>query len=164
MALFDMIHQAMTPSLDENLVHDHESDLNEEDKLALESLGLNDHSYDDTNDGNKSIPNRRLDAMEALSNIEAHKNLMNEPDPFYETLHKALEANLPTDVPPYDPTAELEEIEQSLSGIDADTTDGDKDQPQPEEELENSSTIADLMTVLKDHEADEADSKGVLNT
>ena len=163
MALFDMIHEAMTPSLNENLVHDHESDLNEEDRRALESLGLNDHSYDNGNHF-EPIANRRLDAMEALSNIEAHKSLLNEPDPFYETLHKALEANLPTDVPPYDPTAELEEIEQSLSGIDADTTDGDKDQPQPEDELENSSTIADLMTVLKDHEADDTDSKGVLNT
>ena len=162
MALFDMIHQAMTPSVDQNMVEDHERDLSEEDRLAIESLGLNESSYE--NNQTEPIPNRALDAMEALNNIEAHKNLMNEPDPFYETLHRSLEANLPTDVPPYDPTAELEEIEQSLSGIDADTTDGDKDQPQPEEELENSSTIADLMTILQDHEADDTDFKGVLNT
>ena len=77
MALFDMIHKAMTPSVDENLVHDHESDLNEEDRRALESLGLNDHSYDNGNQA-EPIPSRRIDAMEALSNIEAHNERTKE--------------------------------------------------------------------------------------
>lgn len=50
----------------------------------------------------------------------------------------------------------------SLAGIDTIETDT-VDQPQPNDDLENDSTINDVMTMLQDKQADDPDSQGTLN-
>lgn len=163
MALLDMIHDAMKPQVSPEIVKDHERDLSSGDRLAIESLG-----------GLGELPKTEepapvedylMDASDALRAIESHMEMDQAPNevPYFEALHEALEANLPTETPPYDPTAELEEIEQTLAGIDADNTPHDVDQPQPEEDIEKDSTINDLMTSLEDRQDDEPDAQGILN-
>lgn len=156
MGLMDLIHQAMQPEPDPTAAQESTTTL--EDQMAMEAL--TDHV---------DLPNvepveiREVDALEALRAIESHMEITKPAEtPYYEALHDALEANLPTEEPPYDPTAELEEINQTLAGIDSDNT-GEVDQPQPGENLEEDSTINDLMTMMQDQQSKDPDDQGVLN-
>lgn len=159
MPLFDMIKEALTPQIDESAMEMMERDSSAEDRAAMEALG-----------GLGEIPetpvveDRLIGAMEALQTIERHMEFHpEEVEPSHiEALHRALEANLPTEPPAYDPTSELEEIEQTLAGIDM-TDENDPDQPQPDENIENDMTISDLMNVLQDTQKDDPETNGVLN-
>lgn len=156
MSLMDLIHQAMQPEPDPTAAQESATTL--EDQMAMEAL--TDHvELPDV----KPVEIREVDALEALRAIESHMEITKSVEtPYYEALHEALEANLPTEEPPYDPTAELEEINQTLAGIDSDNT-GEVDQPQPGENLEEDSTINDLMTMMQDQQSKDPDDQGVLN-
>ena len=156
MSLMDLIHQAMQPEPDPTAAQESATTL--EDQMAMEAL--TDH-VDFPNV--EPVEIREVDALEALRAIESHMEITKPAEtPYYEALHEALEANLPTEEPPYDPTAELEEINQTLAGIDSDNT-GEVDQPQPGENLEEDSTINDLMTMMQDQQSKDPDDQGVLN-
>lgn len=158
MPLFDMIQEALTPTVDESALEMHQNDMMEEDLAAMEALG-----------GFGELPlvepveHRSLSALEAMRVMESMADVRGTNIPeYHDIIHAALEANLPTGEPEYDPTAELEEIANSLAGIDTIETDT-VDQPQPNDDLENDSTINDVMTMLQDKQADDPDSQGTLN-
>lgn len=112
MPLFDMIQEALTPTVDESALEMHQNDMMEEDLAAMEALG-----------GFGELPlvepveHRSLSALEAMRVMESMADVRGTNIPeYHDIIHAALEANLPTGEPEYDPTAELEEIANSLSG------------------------------------------------
>lgn len=155
MALMDMIHEVLTPAQEQ-----HQDETQTPEYIAaMESL--TDYHELPTPE---PVEIRAINPLDALAAIEAHMEMRDGPaEPaYYDALHAALEANLPTEAPPYDPTAELEEIAQSLAGIDMDEID-DVDQPQPDADLNDDSTINDIMTTVQDKESRSPDDLGVLN-
>lgn len=98
------------------------------------------------------------DALMAFeSNMEVRKDIDHLRDPLppslADRLSMAIEEGLPQTAPEYDPTADLEEIEQTLAGIDQTNPELDPDQPNPDEQMEKvTATISDLMTTPTDTE------------
>lgn len=160
MALLDMIRQSLEekPAVTA-AVESHTAETMHEDKMAMEAIGITDTNV-------TAEPTvRAMSAMDALRAMESHMELQDS------TYHKrtpadiaaAIEESLPDEPPEYDPTKELDDIAESLAGIDDD--DGvDPDQPQPEEDVGPEDTIHNMMTEPKDTvSSTDPDTNGVLN-
>lgn len=96
-------------------------------------------------------------ASAALEQMEAlHDNTTLDTPSAYDQIlgiSTAIEEGLPQIAPEYDPTADLEEIEQTLAGIDQTNPELDPDQPQPETQINKvTDTIATAMTTPQDTE------------
>lgn len=92
-----------------------------------------------------------LEQMETLHN----NTTLSTPTAYDQILgiSTAIEEGLPQVAPEYDPTADLEEIEQTLAGIDQTNPELDPDQPQPGEQMDKvTDTIAAAMTTPQDTE------------
>jgi hypothetical protein len=90
-----------------------------------------------------------MDAGSVLSALESHMELRASMNPTNEPsvanqIHAALECDLPEGEAPYDPSEELENIASTLAGLDADD-DVDPDQAQPDEGIEDGSSLEDLQ-------------------
>ena len=161
MALLDMIKESLAdPEVDAAVENEQFQDI-KEDKEALESFGMD---FNPTEKDYERIP---VDANDALAAVEAHLGMLADDESAEEhypsQLAKAIEESLPSEAPAYDPTEELDDIANVLAGIDSDD-DVDPDQPQPEEDINNDSTINDMMTEPKDNvKIEDPDANGILN-
>lgn len=173
MALMDMIMESMIDQPDQSFMEMHQREEAAEDKMAMESLGgFGDlpSADEDITMAPETVPAvesecRVMSAESFLSAMESHMEIRGSLEPATESciaddLHKALEEGLPTDKAPYDPNAELDDIAETLAGIDADN-DMDPDQPQPDENIENDMTIGNLVNEPQD-KAPEMASEGFM--
>lgn len=157
MALMDMIKQSLedAPAI-RVAVESHQNETMHEDLATMEAIGVMDSEV---------VESHAINAMDALRAMESHI-AMKAPIPTGRTpadIAAAIEESLPTEAPEYDPTKELDDIAQTLAGID-DDDDVDPDQPQPEEDLGPDDTIHNMMTEPKDTvNSDDPDANGVLN-
>lgn len=144
MGLLDMIHDTL-----------------KEDKMdsGMESMiqraeAMDTHSAIESMGGIGSMPTvgyQIYSPQQFLDAFESQQALKNEdPDEdAMEAIASALEETLPDQEPPYDPTEDLDDVINTLSGIDAD--DGvDPDQPNPEVEMSTDESIMRNMTTPKD--------------
>lgn len=150
MALFDMIKE----TLDEGREYDKDDIFapGNENFLSGEDFifpTYETRSYDAQN---------FLDAMEGTTEIKrgAFDNYMHD-------LHIALEANLPNEAPAYDPSYELENIERTLAGVDADNVDGEPDQHHTDTDPDDIDSIGDLMSIDLYEDEEDPDDLGILS-
>jgi hypothetical protein len=153
MALLDMIKQSITDKATDDALEMYQRDSHMADMAAMESMG----GFDLPPLREEILPDEwhSMSAMEALMAMESHYQLKGEQMPLPKDtatlIHESLECDLPEGAPPYDPSAELEDLAQTLAGLDADDN-VDPDQPSPEDDLENSTAINDLGTEPNDTE------------
>ena len=83
--------------------------------------------------------------------LENHYGRTMRPATIHEACYYALEETIPEGlVPPeYDPAADLRQLEEITAGVAA-ALQADPDQPNPEENIENSTTIGDLSNAPQD--------------
>lgn len=104
------------------------------------------------------------DASAALEQLKGlHANSASVENSIEDQIHgltTAIEEGLPQTAQEYDPTADLEEIEQTLAGIDQTNPELDPDQPQPGEQADKvTDTIANTMASPQDTEDPESAGK-----
>lgn len=97
------------------------------------------------------------DASTALEQLESMQDVSNPGQPSaIDMIHgvsTAIEEGLPQVAPEYDPTADLEEIEQTLAGIDQTNPELDPDQPNPDAQMDKVNDTIDIaMTAPTDIE------------
>lgn len=147
MALFDMIKDTLK---DDELDPSFESVIDRsstmETHTALESMGgIGQPKVPAEPNYQIFTPDQFLHAFESEQALK-HGELTDDP---IMQIAAGLEENLPDEDPSYDPTEDLEDVINVLSGIDAD--DGvDPDQPNPEDELSTDDSIMRNMTTPKD--------------
>lgn len=95
-----------------------------------------------------------LSAVEGTmeARLENHYGRTMRPATIHEACYYALEETLPQGlVPPeYDPSADMRELEEATAGVLA-AIQADPDQPNPEDDIENSTTIGDLSNAPQDN-------------
>lgn len=161
MALLDMIQSSLAESAaTKKAVESHQRESLHDDLSAMESMGMD---FTPAQQESNFIP---ANAMDVLKAVESHLGMLEEQPAKSLKIHgiaAAIEESLPSEAPAYDPTEELDDIANTLAGIDSDD-DVDPDQPQPDEDINNDSTINDMMTEPKDTvNSSDPDAQGILN-
>lgn len=161
MALFDMIKESMTPKRDSMMEALRFANNQHKREQAMESARANTMRQIQTEKRNAETvamsPAQFLAAVETEMYVKGtqHPNLATRPMTAQEALHFALEETLPDEEPPipiYDTEQDLDDIEQAVAGIDAAFDNPDPDQPDPQEDINNDTTINDFMTAPQDIE------------
>ena len=163
MALFDMIQKTMTPKVDsltEAMNFMHSSIKNTQ---AMETARQNTlrkiAKEKQSRECVAMTPEQFLAAVECNMQIKGtrHPNLITRPMTAMEALHYALEETLPDEhapVPTDDETSVMDghDDTESMLGVQTSIEDVDPDQPNPEDDFNNDTTLTDIMNTPQDTE------------